>query len=61
MYRFAEVGQVFDLVPPHTGDALEVRVEDQQLGHEISVDNLLEILWEDIGQQLGGGLSFLFF
>ena len=48
MYRFAEVGQVFDLVPPHTGDALEVRVEDQQLGHEVCVNDLLEILWEDI-------------
>ena len=49
MYRFAEVSQVLDLVPPHPGDALEVRVEDQQLGHEVSVDDLLEILWKDIG------------
>ena len=49
MYRFAEVSEVLDLVPPHPGDALEVGVEDQQLGHEVSVDNLLEILWEDIG------------
>ena len=49
MYRFAEVSQVLDLVPPHPGDTLEVRVEDQQLGHEVSVDDLLEIFWEDIG------------
>ena len=48
MYRFAKVCKVLDLVPPHSGDTLEVRVKDQQLCHEISVDDLFEVLREDI-------------
>lgn len=61
MYRFAKVCKVLDLVPPHSGDTLEVRVKYQQLCHEISVDDLFEVLREDIWKQLWGRLNLLFF